>query len=145
MKYVSTQITFQEIPGLVTRCFSISNCGGTCAGCHSPELQEDRGEELTVDIIDKYLKEDKDTVDCYVFLGDGRDCTEMIKILTHCKNNNMKTCLYLGHNNVFPVYFIYLDYIKVGCYRQDLGGLNSPTTNQRMFKNITSEFYNPQK
>lgn len=141
MKYTNTQITFQEVPGLVTRCFSISNCGGRCKGCHSPELRKNVGEELTKEVLDKYLEEDKGKVDCYVFLGDGREVGLMYVFLKYCKKHNMKTCIYLGHTKIFPPYLEIVDYIKVGCYREDLGGLDSPTTNQRMFKNITSEFY----
>lgn len=146
MRYTNTQITFQEVPGLVTRCFSIANCGGKCKGCHSPELRKKNiGEELTIEVLDKYLKEDSHKVDCYVFLGDGKEPNLMYVFLEYCKKHNMKTCIYLGHMKVFSPYLEIADYIKVGCYREDLGGLDSPTTNQRMFKNITSEFYKSKK
>ena len=143
MKYVSTQITFREVPGLVTRCFSVSHCGGNCFNCHSPELRDDIVDELTKDVLSKYLEEDKDKVDCYVFLGDGDNNIEMLKLLIYCKEHNMKTCLYLGHLDVYTPYLCYLDYLKLGPYVEKAGGLECKTTNQRMYKieDITSEFW----
>lgn len=145
MKYVSTQITFREVPNLVTRCFSISNCGGDCFYCHSPELRDDVGDELTNNILHSYFRQDKDTVDCYVFLGDNQEPKRMLEILKLCKENGYKTCLYIGKNTTNWEYLRYLDYLKLGPYVNDLGGLECKTTNQRMYKiqDITPEFWKP--
>lgn len=145
LKYTNTQITFREVPNLVTRCFSISNCGGHCTNCHSPELQGDNGEELTKEVLINYFEKDKDTADCYVFLGDGNDPKSMVELLKTCKEHKMKTCLYLGHWYIsYPNYLDYLDYLKLGNYDNNLGNLECNTTNQRMYtiKNITSTFWN---
>ena len=143
MKYVSSQITFSEVPNLVTRCFSISNCGGDCSGCHSPELKKNIGDELTNEVLCHFFSIDIGKVDCYVFLGDGQDQQRMLEILKLCKVNNFKTCLYIGKNTTNWKYLRYLDYLKLGSYINDLGGLNSKTTNQRMYKieDITPEFW----
>ena len=143
MKYVSTQITFREVPNLVTRCFSIPNCGGDCPFCHSPELREDVGDELTDEILLSYFRQDKDTVDCYVFLGDGQEPERMLDILRLCKEHNYKTCIYIGKNTTNWKYLRYLDYLKLGSYINDLGSLECYTTNQRMYKieDITSQFW----
>lgn len=48
-----------------------------------------------------------------------------------------KTALYSGQELAFfegTEYMDYLDYLKVGSYMKKLGGLQSPTTNQRLFK-----------
>ena len=58
LKYISTEIVYREVPDMISRAFSISNCGQHCKGCHSPELQGDNGNELTLDIIDKYINEE---------------------------------------------------------------------------------------
>ena len=143
MKYVSTRITFREVPGLVTRCFSISNCGGNCNMCHSPELRDNIGDELTDDVLLYYFEKDKETIDCYVFLGDGQEPGRMLDILKLCKENHYKTCLYIGKNTTDCRYLYSLDYLKLGSYINNLGGLECNTTNQRMFeiKDITSQFW----
>lgn len=145
MKYVNTQITFREVPNLVTRCFSISNCGGNCPFCHSPELRGDVGDELTNEILLSYFRQDRGTVDCYVFLGDGQEPQRMLAILRLCKEKDYKTCLYIGKNTTDWKYLRYLDYLKLGSYINDLGSLECKTTNQRMFKieDITSQFRKP--
>lgn len=142
MKYIDTQITFREVPDMVCRCFSISNCGGKCKNCHSPELKKDIGTELTDEILLSYLTNDKGTVDCFVFLGDGGDNIRMRDILELCKEYGYKTCIYLGRNTISITYLRYLDYVKLGPYIEELGGLDNPNTNQIMFeiKNINNKF-----
>lgn len=142
IKFFANDITYQEVPNLISRSFSITNCGGHCNGCHSPELQEDIGEELTDRILNKFFEIDKDKVECYVFLGEGQDKNRMLDILKLCKKNGFKTCLYIGRNHADWRYMRYLDYIKLGSYIKSLGGLDSPTTNQVMYKieNITNQF-----
>lgn len=137
LKYVSTEIVYREVPDLISRAFSISNCGQHCKGCHSPELQGDNGEELTLDVIDNYIKEDWGKVDCYVFLGEGQDKDTLEKIIHYVHNRGFKICLYTHRNNITDIvndYFPYLDYIKTGEYIKDLGGLNDRHTNQRFYK-----------
>ena len=48
LKYVDSKVVFSEVPDEITLAISISNCPGTCKGCHSPWLREDIGESLTV-------------------------------------------------------------------------------------------------
>ena len=143
MKYVSTQITFSEVPSLVTRCFTISNCGGNCFKCHSPELRKDIGDELTNEVLYHFFSSDVGTVDCYVFLGDGQEPKRMLEILKLCKKNNFKTCIYVGKDTTNWEYLRYLDYLKLGSYKDELGGLDCKTTNQVMYKieNITPQFW----
>ena len=43
LKYVNTDIVFQEIPDEVTLAVNISNCPCRCPGCHSEYLWEDVG------------------------------------------------------------------------------------------------------
>ena len=51
IKYVpeDTSVVFAEIPDEITLAINISNCPGSCPGCHSPYLQQDTGEELTAE------------------------------------------------------------------------------------------------
>lgn len=49
---------------------------------------------------------------------------------------NLKICLYNGADiSVHSLSYLYLlDYIKIGSYQTDKGGLNNPETNQRFYK-----------
>ena len=54
------------------------------------------------------------------------------------KDSNLKTALYIGRdlNMTIKLYgdsFSCLDYLKVGSYISNLGGLDSKTTNQRLY------------
>ena len=51
LKYVNTDIVFQEIPDEVTLAINISNCPCHCPGCHSHYLWEDIGLPLDTDLI----------------------------------------------------------------------------------------------
>lgn len=50
--------------------------------------------------------------------------------------HNLQTCLYSGFDIVEPFVALLpmLDYLKLGHYDEHLGGLDSPTTNQRFFR-----------
>lgn len=134
IRFVSTEITFREAPDEICRSFSISNCGLHCIECHSAHLQEDIGIELTKEILIKYLIKDKNTVTCYVFLGEGKDKDALKELLQLCKDYGYKTCIYTGHNT-FDVKYYYglIDYLKTGPYIAQLGGLDSVTTNQKFY------------
>ena len=134
MKYVDSVVTFQEVPDEITLCINISNCKIHCKGCHSPYLWEDIGEELNIDSLQKLVKEN-DGITCISFMG-GTD--EVLNLAKWIKNNtNLKTCWYTS-NTLDSITFEYndLDYLKTGPYIESLGGLNSPTTNQRFYKII---------
>ena len=74
IKYVPemTSVVLEEIPDRVTLAVDIANCRGNCVDCHSPFLKEDIGEELTPEIISQ-LVSDNFGIDCFLFLGEGRD------------------------------------------------------------------------
>lgn len=150
LKFTETEITFKEVPGKICRCFSVSNCGLHCKNCHSPELQGDNGEELTSEKLLNFIKQDKRVVDCYVFLGEGNDKECLKSLLELCKENNLKTCIYSGKDSFDLTEFLgVLDYLKLGPYIEELGGLDKPSTNQRFYEidpsgnmiDKTNEFY----
>lgn len=51
-------------------------------------------------------------------------------------HNDMKVALFSGNNELPLNELQVFDYIKVGPYIDEFGPLNSPTTNQRMYKHI---------
>ncbi len=152
IKYVPemTSVVIEEIPDMVTLAVEISNCKGNCIGCHSPFLKNDIGEELTEEAIDR-LFEENFGVNCFLFLGEGRDLARIIELAGYVKRSKgVAVALYSGRTEVEDEVFRAFDYVKVGPYIAEAGPLNVPTTNQRLYKishnpfsaeDITSRFW----
>jgi anaerobic ribonucleoside-triphosphate reductase activating protein len=152
MKYMTTGVVFTEIPGEITLEFGISNCPFKCEGCHSPFLQSDVGKPLSYEIIVKYLKEYYPAVSCLLISGgdsDPRAVQVLLKIIKH-DYPYLKTAWFSGRDRLPEnIDLGAFDYIKIGPYKKDLGGLKSPTTNQRLYKvedngeltDITNKFW----
>ena len=134
VKYCGYYITFQEVPNEVALTVTITNCLYHCPGCHSPWLQKDFGDELTpavlLDLLDKY----QGAVTCVCFMGDGNDHGTLCDLVNLVRMSGYKTCVYTGgHRNDIELYG-FPDYFKEGRYKEELGGLASPSTNQHMWK-----------
>lgn len=138
VKYCGYYITFQEVPNEVSLTFTISNCPYRCEGCHSPWLQKNIGDELTAATIMRLLDKYQGAVTCVCFMGEGNDLDALSFLIGCVHECGLKTCVYSGKDIAhdlrdycgYPI----LDYIKTGSYKKELGGLSSPTTNQRMWK-----------
>ncbi len=135
IKYVPemTSVVLEEIPDRVTLAVDISNCRGNCVDCHSPFLKEDIGEELTPEIIDT-LAGEYFGVDCFLFLGEGRDPGRLLELASHVRSIGLIPALYSGRREVDGPYWEAFDYIKVGPYIPEQGPLNNPGTNQRLYR-----------
>ena len=72
LKYVGTQIVFQEVPDEVSLAINLSLCPNHCKGCHSPELWEDIGEELTLKTLEKLIGQNPG-ITCVAFMGGDND------------------------------------------------------------------------
>ena len=57
IKYIPelTDVVLEEIPDRVTLALEISNCQGSCPGCHSSFLKLDLGRELTPEEADRLI------------------------------------------------------------------------------------------
>ena len=140
--------TFAEVPDEISLCFSISNCKFHCPGCHSPWLWEDKGTELTTELFVSEI-EKANGITCVCLMGGTWPEVEgLVREATHKLLRDYKWAWYTGNNFLEAKWFHTFDYIKVGPYVQELGGLNKPTTNQRMYKrtnhnveDITYRFY----
>lgn len=135
IKYVPemTSVVVEEIPDRVALAVDISNCPGDCVGCHSPFLRADIGEELTESVIDS-LVADNFGVDCFLFLGEGRDRESLLRLAGHVRSAGLSAALYCGRPEVEDEIFLGFDYVKVGPYVESLGPLNVRTTNQRLYR-----------
>lgn len=134
LKYLYNQVVFSEVPNEITLGISISGCQIHCKGCHSRELWEDTGTPLTTEELDRLLDENKG-VTCLLLLGGERDIDYLTFLFQHVYGK-IKTAWYCGLD-MLPKDKVgivqYLDYLKLGHFDMELGGLSSPTTNQRLY------------
>ena len=135
LKVASFDIVFQEIPGEVTLALNLSGCPCHCPGCHSPHLAEDIGELLTEELLDALINQYKGLITCVAFMGGDAEPTEVLRLAAHIKE--LKTAWYSGRTHMPEDGF---DYVKIGPYIEELGGLKSPTTNQRLYKRVDDEW-----
>ena len=131
--YDTYDITFAEVPDEISLSIAITNCQGRCEGCHSPHLRENIGSDLLLS-LPKLLNKYEGLITCVCFLGEGNDGQGLVKAITMANDRGLKTCLYSGNETCDIYKYVKLDYLKTGAYIQELGGLTSAKTNQRMFK-----------
>lgn len=134
LKYASYDIIFQEVPDEITLALNITNCPYHCEGCHSPHLWEDIGNYIDND-LESIIEQYQNMISCVCFMGGDQNIDDLIKLLKVIKiKYKLKTCLYTGSDSMINKLIPYLDYIKIGSYKKDLGGLNSTKTNQTFYK-----------
>ena len=144
LKYVNSDVVFQEIPDEVTLAINISNCPCRCPGCHSRYLWEDVGLPLNTEAIDDFVEEYGDDITCLAFMGGDND-PKGVNILAqyiHEEYPQFKVAWYSGKTVISAaVNRADFDYIKIGPFIRHLGPLKSPTTNQRLYRqNDQGEF-----
>ena len=135
LKYLYVKELFSEIPQEISLGISITGCKIHCGGCHSKELWEDIGRPLTVDRLNEILDK-HDGVTCLLLLGGEHDISALTELFYHA-HKRVKTAWYSGLDKIPDSQqgiLHYLDYYKIGRYKQDLGGLSSKTTNQKLYK-----------
>lgn len=143
LKYVNTDVVFQEIPNETTLAINISNCPCHCKGCHSSYLAEDIGEPLTERALEKLIRENKG-ITCISFMGGDSNPEEINNLAQHipyCYGGEELLIAWYSGKQELPnsIDIKNFDFIKLGPYVEELGGLKSPTTNQRLYKVERSE------
>ena len=150
LKYKGYQVVLQEVPDEISLAFNICGCIHKCPDCHSKYLWDDDGDSLEDDIykiIDKYY----DYISCILFMGGDHALDEIVQMIQEVKSryNNLAFAMYSGYDSLEDIKPIlkYLDYIKIGRYDKELGGLNHKTTDQKMYSvkhcdDGTDELYN---
>lgn len=142
IKYTNTIIGFREVPDEVSLCINISNCPIHCEGCHSPELWDDIGIELTNDELERLIKTNKG-ITCVCFMGGDNNPIRINELAKFIKSNypELLTCWYSGREELNK--FTELenwDFIKLGPYIKSLGGLDSKYTNQVFYKIVMTPY-----
>jgi anaerobic ribonucleoside-triphosphate reductase activating protein len=137
LKYWNCKEVFREIPEEISLGISISGCQIRCRGCHSRELWEDKGTELTILELSKLIEEHKG-ITCVLLMGGEHDIPALKMLFSSIRfTHGLRAAWYCGldmlpkkHQDIPE----YVDYLKIGHYDMELGGLDSPTTNQRLYK-----------
>lgn len=145
------RILLSEVPGEISLCIPAVGCTRRCPGCHSPEYWDTATEYTELDPPDvvSYFYTALGKASCICFMGGEWD--QYFPLYTKMAHDmGFKTALYTGSDDIPPAYIMeHLDYLKVGAYKEEFGGLQSRSTNQRMFtvqrgkidKDITSQFW----
>lgn len=135
-----TNIVFQELPDHISLTFSLTGCGGHCRGCHSPYLQDpNNGIPLTTQIVESLLEKYEGYISAVVFFEGVHSEKDLIPILELCHSKSLVTAMYTGKESVSDNLKKHLDFLKTGPYIEELGGLSSFNTNQRMVNLNTGE------
>ena len=135
LKYAYYKEVFQEVPGEITLGISISGCTIRCRGCHSRELWEDKGTPLDVETLCGLLNQ-HNGITCLLLLGGEHDIDALTELFMYA-HKRVKTAWYCGLDRLPEQYQgikQYLDFLKLGHFDIKLGGLDSPITNQRLYR-----------
>lgn len=135
LKYVDTKVTFAEVPNEISLCINISNCPCACKGCHSSYLAEDIGNELNSNSIKELINNNKG-ITCICFMGGDSNPSEVDALAQFIKiYYPIKIAWYSGRQELSKyINLDNFDFIKLGPYIEELGPLNSKTTNQKFYK-----------
>lgn len=137
LRFSVEQIVWQEVPNEVSLAFLFSGCPLRCQGCHSADSwKAGQGTVLTEAYLASRLKRYRGLISCVLFMGGEWVPTQLRIMLEAAGRAGLRTCLYTGlereeleavSGDIIP----YLTYLKTGRWRAELGGLESPRTNQR--------------
>lgn len=135
LKFTDTMVTFREVPDEISLCVNISGCPIHCKSCHSKELWKDIGEFLTEEKIDALIEENKGCTTFVISGGDGNPA-EVNNVAKYIKKtSSLLVCWYSGRNTIAPeIELENFDFIKIGPYIDERGGLDNPNTNQKFYE-----------
>lgn len=136
LKYVDILVGFSEVPNEISLCISISNCPCKCANCHSAYLAKDIGKELDLQALTTLIDKHKG-ITCVCIMGGDANSSEVDDIAQDIKEYypKLKVAWYSGKQELSKdINLEFFDFIKLGPYIEELGPLNSKTTNQRFYK-----------
>ena len=153
LKYQGYTIVLQEVPDEIALAFNISGCPHRCLDCHSKYLWDYEGNYLGED-LENVLSKYKDYISCVCFMGGDQNIEELAMLCKHIKSYNLKVCIYSGSDDISLFNDMIndnsIDYLKLGPYKKEYGGLDSTITNQVMYHivdqhliNITDKFQKP--
>lgn len=137
LKYLYTKQVFSEIPEEITLGISISGCQIHCQGCHSRDLWEDKGKQLSRKALEELILKNEG-ITCVLLLGGEHDIDNLINLFCYLSVAfpKIKTAWYCGLDMIpkdKEEILDYLDFVKTGHFDLNLGGLDSKETNQKLY------------
>lgn len=143
LKYANTAIVFQEVPNEITLAINISNCPCHCKGCHSSYLAEDIGTPLDIEALTTLIY-NNDGITCVAIMGGDSNPLDVAEIAWYIKSrwSSLKVAWYSGRQELhkdIQANIRKFDFIKLGPYIEELGPLNSKTTNQRFYEVVDNK------
>lgn len=142
LKYVDTLVSFSEVPDEISLCISISNCPCKCVNCHSAYLAQDIGEPLDLQHLTNLIDSNRG-ITCVCIMGGDANPSEVDDIAQDIKEYypELKVAWYSGRQELSKdINLEFFNFIKLGPYIEELGPLNSKTTNQRMYKVVLNHY-----
>ena len=136
LKYVDTLVSFSEVPDEITLCINITGCKIGCKNCHSPYLAEDIGNILNLQALTSLI-DSNSGITCVCIMGGDANPSKVDDIAQDIKEYypKLKVAWYSGKQELSKdINLEFFDFIKLGPYIEELGPLNSKTTNQRFYK-----------
>ena len=141
LKYLNYQILPNEIPNELSLGIFVLGCPQHCVDCHSPHLWDvnSAGKGKDLDTAEWHaLRSLQNGFSCVLFMGGDWSPSDLMKSILEASTVTERPCaLYSGQE--FEVLQRTIDlkllkYLKWGAYRKDLGGLQSRTTNQQIWR-----------
>lgn len=139
MQIFAETISLLEVPGEISLTLGVSGCPHNCPGC-SWAKEDTEGETVTIQEFSDKLDSLKGAVTVVTFLGGDWE-SDLEEFLQVAKDKGFKTCLYTGLDEI-DMGADLLNYLKVGSWKRELGGLDAETTNQKFIKVETGEVLN---
>lgn len=136
LKYTESQVVFSEVPDEITLAINISNCPIHCPGCHSKHLWDNIGNNLTEETLKELLEKNRG-ISCVAFMGGDSEPKEVERLSDYVHRNysNIKVAWYSGRENISEgINFECFDFIKIGPYIEEYGGLDKEGTNQIFYR-----------
>ena len=135
LRLASYDIVFQEVPGEVSLALTLSGCPNRCKGCHSPELWQSVGKDLSETLLDRLIQQYGSAITCICFMGGDAFPQQVERLAAFVRTKQLKTCWYSGKPVLpSPCFLDTFDFVKLGPYVEQLGGLNKASTNQRFYR-----------
>ena len=138
---VSTGITFTEIPDHITYFIEFGNCSKHCPKCHSPHLSDMVVSPPDLVCVERRAERAAEQgADAIVLMGGTTNGISDDDLVTICRalGTILPVGLYSGRDDEERDKYIArrgsLHWLKTGSYQEELGGLDSPHTNQRFYE-----------
>ena len=142
--YTEVCLSPHEVPNHNSLCIYISGCVNRCVACHYPLLQQPDYGDVLSENYENIVALYSSYATCICFLGEGKNTREeheeFENMVVYARQQGLKTCLYCGRDTIIESWMEIFDYVKIGSFQKSRGGLDSPTTNQKMLEKTAYEY-----